>query len=397
MSLAQAREAWRAARTAVAAGKIPKSTRPWAPGNFLEVAELWLARDQRDRRTVNEARRIINVYCKPLHAMTMADISRHDIRETLYSVSGQTMPRRVYGRLHRLFTWARSEDWVESHPMAGLAKPGQDIRRERVLTDDELVTVWQACDVMGWPYGPAIKLLILTAARRSEIGNLRWVEIDDYGISLKAERTKTDVARDVPLSSFARQIITEQPQIMDAADLVFPSARNTQLSAWSGAKRDLDKIANIVEPWRLHDIRRTVATGLQRLGVPLQVTEEILGHPAGSRAGVVGIYQRHSYRDEKKEALERWAEFVRNLISRMTTDRFSKEITLLWSPCCRSERGGRPRNQFSGAAALPDVPRPHIMRSATASIRGPLRAAYAGRSNFSVFIIPVLAPVSVMT
>jgi integrase len=314
MTLAQARETWRNMRTAVAAGKIPVAPAKRKPGDFLSVSEKWLAIDQAKNRSVKEVRRTIMRYCQALHGMAIADITKHDIRDVLHAVEVPAMRRRVFTRMRRLFTWARTEDYITSHPMDGLARPGADVKRERVLSDDELARVWRVCGQIGWPYGPVIQLLFLTGARRSEIAGLRWSEINDYGISLSAERTKTAVGRDVPLSSVARGIVDALPHIVNDQELVFPSTKeNTPIANWSNVKKELDNLAGVTN-WRLHDIRRTVATGLQRLGIPLQVTENILGH-VGSRAGVADIYLRYGYHDEMKAALEQWGEYVAKLIS----------------------------------------------------------------------------------
>ena len=187
-------------------------------------------------------------------------------------------------------------------------KPGEDIKRDRVLSDAELVKVWTAAEKIGFPYRTAVQLLILTGARRDEIGRLRWAEIIDGAISLDGARTKNSEPHVIPLSTAARALLDHIPRF---GDFVFGRGR---LTDWSRAKTKLDALAALAIPWRTHDLRRTCATGLQKLGTPLQVTEAILGHTAGSRAGVVGIYQRHGYADEKRAALEAWSAHVMALV-----------------------------------------------------------------------------------
>ena len=140
---------------------------------------------------------------------------------------------------------------------------------------------------------------------------MQWNEIEADRISLSPERTKTATAHLIPLTSLAKSIIETIPQIEDSR-LVFTTNGKTPISGWTNSKRDLDRISG-VKDWRLHDLRRTVATGLQKLGIPLQVTEAVLGHTSGSRAGVVGIYRRHDFLDEKFNALEHWSEHLRSL------------------------------------------------------------------------------------
>jgi integrase len=324
LSLADAREAWRAARQEVERGRDPTMARrisASAPTSFSSVAEEWLKRDQAGKRTAGQAKRILEKYAARLNTMVIGDITRPDIREVVRAVADTghvTMARRVHGRLHRLFAWAVSEDYIAANPMTGLLKLGEEVKRDRVLSDDELVAVWRGCEKLGWPFGPAIRLLILTGARREEIGKLRWSELSSGEISLTGNRTKNGEPHDTPLSTTARGVIADLPCI-HGSEFVFTKTGKAGVTGWSTAKARLDKIlfgnnGADSEPWRLHDLRRTVATGLQKLGTPLQVTEAVLGHLAGSRAGVVGIYQRHDYADEKRAALESWGAHVMALV-----------------------------------------------------------------------------------
>jgi len=142
-----------------------------------------------------------------------------------------------------------------------------------------------------------VKLLILTGQRRQEIAGLRWSEIDERVIHLPPARTKNGLAHDVPLSARALALIADLRRLADA-DLVFTIKRRP-VNGFSKAKERLDAASGVTD-WTLHDLRRTVASGLQRLGVRLEVTEAVLNHKSGSTAGIVGVYQRHDYADEKR-------------------------------------------------------------------------------------------------
>jgi integrase len=172
-----------------------------------------------------------------------------------------------------------------------------------------LAKIWAGCDDIG-PFGAAARLLILTGARREEITQLRWSEIDGNTIRLEGARTKNGDPHDVPLSAPARELLNSMPHI---GAFVFTYSGTKPMNGWSQPKITLDQVSNVSD-WRVHDIRRTVATGMQKLGIPLQVTEAVLGHTSGSRAGVVGIYQRHDFADEKRAALEAWGEHVTALV-----------------------------------------------------------------------------------
>jgi integrase len=178
--------------------------------------------------------------------------------------------------------------------------------------------------------GSAIQLLILTCARRDEIGALEWHEIDPSGhkIRLEGERTKNGEEHIIPLSSVAQKLIKALPRIAESK-FVFTTTGKTPVSGWSRTKEKLDELMLSqlkahgrddgsrgieLKPWRIHDLRRTAATGMERLGIKQQVVEALLGHTAGSKAGITGIYQLHTYEEEKRDAIDRWTKHVASLI-----------------------------------------------------------------------------------
>ena len=319
MSLDEARDAWRASRLAVGKGESPAHLRPTTADTFAAVADEWLKRDQAQNRSVAEVRRVIERDVKPTWGdRLIAAITRRDALELIDGIADRgalTMARRLHAHLHRLFRWAVGRGIIEANPMADLPKPGAAVKRDRVLTDSELRCVWQAAQNTAWPFGPAIQLLILLGARREEIGALRWDEIHGDEIRIPAARSKSGEPRIIPLSPIAVRLIETLPR---HGDHVFTTNGTTAVSGWSKAKRALDAAAaelngGPLPEWRLHDLRRTVATGLQRLGIGLQVIEAILGHVSGSRAGIVGIYQRHRFLAEQKTALDAWSREVERI------------------------------------------------------------------------------------
>ena len=237
------------------------------------------------------------------------DISRRDVIDLLDGIIDRGAPVvavRTLAALRKMFGWCVEGEIVDANPVHGL-KPRAPVRsRDRVLSDDELARVWRTTRATPYPFGPAIRLLILTGARREEIGALAWPEVQGDAIRLEGERTKNAEPRTVPLSTVARQIVDALPTI---GTYVFTTTGETPVSGWSKAKGILDDSAD-VRDWRIHDLRRTVATGLQRLGFRLEVIEAVLGHTSGSRAGIVGVYQRHAFDSEKREALAAWSRYV---------------------------------------------------------------------------------------
>jgi integrase len=315
LGLGEAREAWREARHAVQLGVDPSRNQKGAT-DFKGVAEEWLQRDQVKNRTAATVRRALDQNVLPLWGdRYIADIGRRDVLDLLDGIVDRGSPimaNRIHAHLHRLFAWSVGRDIIASNPVTGVPKPGTETRRDRVLTDKELVAIWNAAGQEGWPFGSGVRLLILTGARREEIGALRWSEIDHDLITLKGARTKSKEPHLIPLSAAAVAELRKIHRVANS-DFVFTMDGGKSVKNWSRAKYRLDAIAGI-EPWRVHDLRRTVATGLQKLGVSLQVVESILGHVSGSRAGVVGIYQRHNYADEKRGALRAWGQYVMALV-----------------------------------------------------------------------------------
>jgi integrase len=313
LSVEQAHDAWRKARDDVRAGRDPRGG-GGSQDEFRAVFEEWLKRDQAGNKSVREIAAKLELHALPRwEHRKIADITKRDAIELLDRIvdAGKTTQAcRVHTHLRRLFRWCVERDILAVSPMASVKKPADEVSRDRKLDDDELACVWRAAG--GYPYGPVVKLLALTGARRDEIGRLRWDEIKESEIHLSGARTKNGEAHIIPLSRPALEVIAGIPHIAGAG-FVFTVGGDKPLNGWGKAKERLDKAAGIA-PWRIHDIRRTVATGLEKLKVPLQVTEAVLGHTAGSKGGIVGIYQLHEYADEKRTALEAWGAHVMALV-----------------------------------------------------------------------------------
>jgi integrase len=322
MTVAEAHDAWRKARDEVRAGRDPAPRRQpdKATTDFFGVVEEWLRRDQANNKTAKVVERSMRRLVLPLWGdREITELGRRDVLDLIDGIADKgtvTTARRMHTRLHRLFAWAVGRAIVQVNPMTGLPMPGSETKRDRVLTDAELIKVWNAAARLGGPYGSACQLLILTGARREEIAQLRWSEIDAGTITLAGHRTKNGEPHIIPLSAPARAIIDAMPR---KGDFVFSATGSKPISRWSHAKVDLDDLAGITDPWRTHDLRRTMATGLQKIGTPLPITESVLGHTGGSRSGIVGVYQRHNYAKEKAAALEAWGAHVMALIDGRAT------------------------------------------------------------------------------
>ncbi len=309
VTLAEARQLWRDAKHQVSLGRDPGWQRASDP-NFESVAREWLKRDQADKRSLKEVTRIVEKELIPEWGQrSIRDIRRHDIlvlSDRIADRGATTMARRVMAYVHRLFRWAKSRDLIESNPATDLPKPGREVARDRVLTDAELAAVWKAAVEIGWPYGPAAQLLILTGARRAEIAELKWSEIHGNTIKLSGARTKNAEPHDMPLSEQALDVLSRMPRIA-GSEYVF--GKPLRSGAWSNAKIKFS--AAKIQPWRIHDLRRTVSTGMNELGTEPHIVEAVLGHTV---KGVAGVYNRAKYEAAKRAALKAWGAHVMALV-----------------------------------------------------------------------------------
>src|SRR5829696_549940 len=292
--------------------------------SFDAVAAEWLKRDQAGNRSCDEVRRVLERDVKPSWSgRPIKSITRRDALDLIDRVSDRgaiVMARRTHAHLHRLFRWCVGRGIIEINPLADAPKPGAAVRRDRVLTDAELAIVWKAAGTLGYPFAPSTRLLVLTGARRDEIGALRWSEIHGDTIELAGARTKNGEPHTIPLSPQALEIIDGLPRRV-GSDFLFTTTGVSAVSGFSKNKELLDEAAaklnggHALPNWRLHDLRRTAATGLQKFGVSLQCIEAVLGHTGGSRAGVACVYQRNNFDAEKRIALARWADHVDDIVS----------------------------------------------------------------------------------
>lgn len=235
--------------------------------------------------------------------------------------AGQSEPRArtLHSALSVMFGWLKTKRRVKVNPMAALESPAAPKARDRVLKDAEVVKLWKAFDNQGFPFGPLLKLLLLTGCRLNEVAGMRHGELSEDGEtwSIPSQRTKNHREHLVPLPKMARDILKS---VDPHGGLVFTTTGKRPVSGWSKLKRRLDaetKIAN----WRLHDLRRTAATGMADIGIEPHIIEAVLNHVSGTMAGVAGTYNRAKYLPEKKAALERWANHVESLVSGRPADK----------------------------------------------------------------------------
>jgi integrase len=327
----QAREKAKTVRAKVHLGEDPQAEKEGARANgsrtlrtvanqYLEMKELEVQRGQYRASSYRVTKLYLTgQYFAPLHACAVADVTVADIAGRLNTInrnSGTTTAGRARSALSAMFTWAMQQGFMGAKPYnpASVTKSPDDgqTSRDRVLKDAELAAIWRACG--DDDYGKVAKLLMLTACRRDEIGGLRWSEIDrDNGtITLPKERTKNNREHVLPITSLAISLL-ESVKERVGRDHLFGDRSARGFSDWDRAKHDLDSKLKIA-PWRLHDLRRSVATWMAEHGnVEPHVIEACLNHHS-SRSGVAGIYNRATYSRQMRAALSLWDDHLRSLI-----------------------------------------------------------------------------------
>lgn len=296
------------AERAKAVARVNDTTEPLIDG-FLSH----LRHNGRAASYLAENERSLRRYFKPLHRFGVADISRKMVAEELAKIRAERGPisaDRSRAHLSKFFNWAIAEGLAEHNPTSGTNKTGSKAR-ERVLQDEELAEIWKALG--DDDHGSVCRLLILTGARRDEIGSLSRREINfaQNQIELPGRRTKNGLDHVIPLAPLALSILkAREPR--EGSDFVFGRGEGG-FSGWSQSKERLDAKLDL-DGWVLHDFRRTLSTVMhEKLQVPPHIVEAVISHISGARRGVAGIYNKATYLDAKREALRKYADHVEGL------------------------------------------------------------------------------------
>ena len=270
---------------------------------------------------------------RPIHEITKRDVI--DLLDGIVENGAPITANRVLAAVRKMFNWAVAQDIIAASPCLGVERPALEVKRTRMLSDDELRLVWKAADALGYPFGPLVQLLILTLQRRNEVAgiNRNEVKIADRLWTIPAARVKTGEEHEVPLSAAALAILNACPEIGDGG-FYLTRYGNAPVSGFSAAKKQLDaKVLEIqkaeavargenpaavteLKEWTFHDLRRSGSSGMARIGnIELVVTEKIMNHTSGALRGVAGIYNRHEYADKKRAALDAWANHIMTLVA----------------------------------------------------------------------------------
>ncbi|MEY3623284.1 MAG: hypothetical protein RLZZ407_843 [Pseudomonadota bacterium] len=241
------------------------------------------------------------------------EIDRHDILELIDGAverGAGYQANRIHSNLRKLFNWCVERGIVDVSPMTGMKPPTKEQARDRVLTDDEIRAVLKACADEPYPYRQFVPLLMATGQRRGEISNLKWsqIDLDAKQLVIPAEKSKNGKPHVVPLSDFALNLLAQVPRFPNC-DWVFTTTRKSPISGFSKALRNILAQSETSE-WRFHDLRRTASSGMARLGIAPHVVEKALNHISGTISGIAAIYNRYGYDAERREALDKWGEFL---------------------------------------------------------------------------------------
>jgi integrase len=329
--LAEARRKARALVSDLEAGKAPPAAQRRSQatsGTIRALLPTYLA-SKAHLRSAKEIERTLNVYVLPTLGDRFADsVTRGEVTELVDSIAA-TAPvqaRAVHAQLSAFYSWALPRlDKMAGNPCRDAGRPTKPTPRDRVLSDAELRALWVAADQAAHPWEAAIKLLMLTGARRGEVFEADRAEFDLKAKEwiIPAGRSKNGQPHIIPLAPAVVALVKSIPEVEGSAKL-FPAKGNRDngpsgiTKAQQRLSKEVDRLLEREDStrWTLHDIRRTVATGLQRLGIRFEVTEAVLNHVSGAKGGIAGVYQRHDWKAEKRAALEAWARELNKIVQR---------------------------------------------------------------------------------
>lgn len=295
--------------------------------SFAAVAAEFIDRHARTLKKGREAESIIKEeFVKRWGARPITDIQPEEVAAAVRAIvkrGAKYQAHNAFGYIRRLFNWAigTHEFGISASPVERLSPRdliGKRDGRERILAEAELRLVWSATEAMGYPYGPLIRMLILTGQRLREVADMRWAEVDfDKRLwTVPAERMKGGRAHEVPLAPEAIALLGALPRFTGGGDFVFTTTGVRPVNGFSKAKTRLDRLAagtaDKLAPWVFHDLRRTMRTQLSALPVEDLVRELVIAH---ARPGLHKVYDQHSYRDEKRRCLELWERRLEGILN----------------------------------------------------------------------------------
>jgi integrase len=297
-------------------------------GTFKEVAENWIERyvGLHGLRSRSEIQRILEKHLYPEWAdRPFLEIRRVEVNNLLDKVTdgdgarkskhrknqGRSQADAVLAVIRAIMTWHQSRDENYTSPIVKGMRRNKPMARARILTDDEIRSLWNACSDANETFGALLKVALLTAQRRDKVATMKWDDFKDGEWTIRVERREKGTAGKLKLPAMVLEIVDQQPRNAGNPH-VFPGRGVTAFNSFSQRKAELDEKLSDMEPWVIHDLRRTARSLLSRAGVRPDISERVLGHAI---AGVEGVYDRHSYDEEKADALKRLAALVGSIVN----------------------------------------------------------------------------------
>lgn len=284
-------------------------------GKLEDVFNSYYAMRSEQGRYWQETKRLFEVEVLPRigKETVIAHITKRELRQ-LVEAKALTAPgvaRLLFATMRPFFKWCSQRELIQSSPMDGLEPPKNLPSRDRVLSDAEVIAIWNAT-LEPSVFHSFYRVLLLTGQRRDEVAGMTKRELDlGNGIwTIPGKRTKNGKEHTVHLSPLVVSILSKCE-----GEFLFSTNGTSPIRGYSKAKRQLDARLDNVAPWRVHDLRRTAASGMARLGYLPHVIERVLNHVSGSTGGLVGVYQRYDYLEDRKQALLSWSSYLERLVA----------------------------------------------------------------------------------
>jgi integrase len=270
-------------------------------------------------RTVRDYTRLLKHF--PFGDTKVGTITKRDVTKHLEAIEAPSERFHAQVAIKVFFAWCAGKGYIDASPVTALKAPKRPKKAKRVLSPEELREVLSRALQYPFPFGHIVSLCILTGQRRNEVASFEWELKTDSALTVSAEVAKNSLEHTFPYGRFTAQVFESIPQHAKQSQYIFPASRDhvrgiptTHFNGWGKCKKEFDETLENVAPYTLHDLRRTFATTLQRIGVPLEVREKLLNHISGTQAGLLGTYNRYGYEEEMKQAIDAYDAYLTELL-----------------------------------------------------------------------------------
>ncbi|WP_373089201.1 tyrosine-type recombinase/integrase [Sneathiella sp.] len=297
--------------------ETPDETAPTLGEVIPQFIELHAKPNTKDwKRTESVLHKFDGMKDRPLDQIKRQEVSK--VLDAIVANGTPTRANRALSAIKKLMNWCVMRGTIETSPVALLRPPTREIQRDRVLNDNEIRAIWRHSEAEEYPFGPFLKLLMITGQRRSEVSGMRWSELNlDEGVwELPASRVKNARLHIVPLPAQAVAILQSLHRFLNS-DFVFTTTGRSAISGFGRLKERIETaMPENTQDWRFHDFRRTASTGMAKIGAMPHVIDAVTNHKSGVVSGVGATYNRYTYLNEKREALDQWADELTKIVQK---------------------------------------------------------------------------------